>query len=102
MDKQKYAKTLEKGDLILVAYNNYLSHAIYAGDGGRGNPQFYYLAGDLSWQRGRIRDGKKPYKGYIIRPGDRVVAKLSPDELGDEDLAVYEEFKELLTQNGYL
>lgn len=102
MEKQKYAKTLEKGDLIIVGNSNYLSHAIYAGDGGRGNPQLYWLAGNLTWQKDRMKNGQKPYKGYVVRGGTQVVAKLSPNELRDEDLAIYEEFKDLLTQNGYL
>lgn len=100
METQKYAKDLQKGDLIIIAFQNYLCAAIYLDDKGQGNPRFHRLDVNLPYMRGRVAGGKKPYKDYIIRPTDRIIAKLSPDALSDAELEKYLDLKDFLTEIG--
>ena len=96
----KYAKTLEKGDLIVVPYNNYIHPAIYAGQGNKGkgeNPQFYTLHLSMTdcvsyWSEleRSLNRRRKPYKSSINRPTSSCIAKLSIEELSDEYAEIYE------------
>ena len=94
--------TLEKGDLIGVAYNNYIHAAIYIGEGRAKNPQFYRLNTDLiEWlERGQI-----PYASFINREarmdfyGCCPIVKVSVDCLPEEQQKLYVKIKDLLIKN---
>jgi hypothetical protein len=85
------AKSLQKGDLIIVSYNNHLSPAIYIELGCKGNPKFYTLykhRTHIDYTLKRIQEGKSIHKSYIYGTGDRI-AKISKDDLPTEYLEYY-------------
>lgn len=100
MEAQKYAKDLKKGDLIIIAYQNYLQAAIYLDDKGRGNPRFHQLNTNLIWMKQNYKERGKLYKDYIIRPTNHIIAKLSPNALSDEEMEKYLDLKDFLTEIG--
>ncbi len=94
--------TLEKGDLIGVAYNNYIWPAVYVG-GPAGNAHFYRLMPHYIeiLQRGQI-----PHVDYIARSsmsgdshGRTPIVKVSADCLSTEQQEIYIRLRDLLIKN---
>jgi len=98
----KYCKDLQKGDLIGVAYNNYIYPAIYKGMGSVQNPNFWFIWGVLN---NKNTTSGKVYTSYINRT-DRVnsspIVKLNIEQLEGQDILNYREAIDYLKEKGYL
>lgn len=99
----KYGRNLVKGDLIGVAYNNYIWPAIYAGQGSKNNSNFWLVTQILNAKRA----GQIPiYKGYIMRHdtmNSSPIVKINPADLTNiKDQQDYLEASQFLKQNGYI
>jgi len=98
----KYCKDLQKGDLIGVAYNNYIILAIYKGLGSAENPNFWFIYGVL---RCKNTITGKVYTSYINRtdrPLSSPIVKLNPEQLEGQEQLDYLEAINYLKQKGYL
>lgn len=95
-------RTLVKGDLIAVAYNNYCHPAIYHGDEGYSTAQFYLIN---EYTVNAMKTGGNMRKDYInrhVRTTSSPFVKLNPAYLTQEQHDLYEEMKNLLIKNGKL
>jgi len=103
----KYGRDLEKGDLIGVAYSNYIYLAIFNEFSPKGNPRFWTFF-SMRNRRNRENNLQRPlkiYTDYISRPIESrkssAIVKIPVDFLTDEeDQLDYLEFTSILKQNG--
>lgn len=106
----RYAKDLQPGDLVGVAYTNHIRHAVWIGTGRYGNPQFlllpWYQADVQNWETNRrvarIKEGKKFYVDYIVRKNEHSIVKIDPVNLPDEDRTAYMGIVNLLKEKGII
>ena len=99
-------KTLALGDLIGVAYNNYIWPAIYMGKGKAGNFHFYLLSErKIERIEERLSNGKKPYIDYINRlepVGRSPLVKISLNDLEQKDRSLAERCLFILKNGGLI
>lgn len=96
-------ENLTPGDLIGVAFNNYIWPAIYVKN-NVGNAHFYRLEeGTLD----RFRRGLKPRVEYIARNsmindsyGRAPICRLHLESIKDKHRLIYDELKDLLKRSG--
>lgn len=95
--------TLQKGDLIGVAYNNYIWPAVYLTDECQSTAQFFLIN---DYRLEKLRHGRLIYKDYINRGKNHSnkypIVKIDLNSLSDKDKVMYEETKILLHKNGQL
>lgn len=99
-------RNLKKGDLIGVAYSNYIFPAISMGTGRGGNPHFYMLHNGKAEQiEEAIKKGKKPYISYINRHeavSRSPIVRMFPEDLNDPEKGWYEECLFILKKGNIL
>lgn len=121
MRQLKYGGQIVPGDLILVAYGNYLDFGWYAGN-GRGTVQYYTMRGpavayleyekwlkmsdkekaENKWMTSRFIKGftaKSFWKSYINSPHPtRIMKVTNPEDIftEQEDRELYERSKEVM------
>lgn len=102
----RYGRDLERGDLIGVAYSNYIYLAIFNEFSPKGNPRFwtFYSMRNRRNRETQLQRSLKIYTDYISRPTERreasAIVKIPIDSLTDEqDQLDYLEFSSILKQN---
>lgn len=98
---QEFARTLKKGDVIVVPYQNRLYPGIFLDFGPKGNLR-YYLLRKFEYFEKYFNLGKKPYADYLSRVGSNIVAKVSPSELSDSYQQQLCQLRDALIEKGYL
>lgn len=103
MEKQQYAQTLCPGDLIVVAYNNYLWPAIFIKYNKNNVPNYFlFNIPKLQYIENSFLRGQRPYVDYISRKGNTAIAKIAEEELSDEKRDIYYKMFDLLKKNNYI
>lgn len=84
-------QNLQKGDLIVVAYNNYLLYSVYIKT-PKNHPHYYIIS---DWMVKAINDGKRPRVDYMNRDQDKLPSfiKVDPDLLDKTTRDKYEFIK---------
>ncbi len=87
-------RNLKKGDLIGVAYSNYIYPAIYMGVGISSNFHFYMLhSGKADIMEESMKKGRKPYVDFINRHqgiSKSPIIRMFPEDLDDQEKGWYE------------
>lgn len=97
---EKYSQGLQKGDLILVNYPNGFHPAIYASEGSRQNPSFYFMSqATIDYVKNNVSNSKWfKNKAYINRGYDAIV-KVELSAVGDETRDLYFRYLQFLREN---
>lgn len=86
MFETRYTGVIEKGDLIVIAYDNYMILGIFAGRGKTGTVQYYSVLGlgdDEKSDPGGLTI-RKYYKAYVNSPHETRITKLHYSFLDDK------------------
>ena len=84
-------QNLQKGDLIVVAYNNYLLYSVYIKT-PKNHPHYYII---FDWIVKAINDGRRPRVDYMNRDQHKLPSfiKVDPDLLDKTTRDKYEFIK---------
>lgn len=95
----RYTGEIVKGDLVAIAYNNYMILAIYVGRGLGGTFQYYDLNYIIN-----VEDQNLPKltKGYVNAPHTTRIMKVLPEALNMERKEEYEKAMHYLKTRNYL
>lgn len=97
--RSAFTGQIVKGDLITIAYCNYMVLAIYIGRGIGGTLQYYELNYIVSVANGNSR---KLRKAYVNSPHSTRIMKISPEVLTIDRKEDYEKAIHYLETNNYL
>lgn len=98
MRQQKMAYNLRKGDLIAVAYNNYMFPAIYLDEGKTGCPRFVMIKNQegINWMETFLKEKGRVYKEYMVREGENIIVRIYEKDMSPEQRDRYLKTSDLL------
>lgn len=94
---------IKRGDLIVIAYNNYLYPAIFDKVGIANNPNYWLISKEnYEWWERRSSFIKRPKVDYANRLIDQCIVKITEESLSVGDRWAYHKQLEFLQQKGVL
>lgn len=95
----RYTGEIVKGDLVAIAYYNYMTLAIYIGRGKEGTFQYYELNHIIN-----VEDQNLPKltKSYVNSPHTTRIMKVLPEALSMERKEEYDKAMHYLKTRNYL
>lgn len=95
MNNSQFAVNVQPGDLILVNYSNGLQKAVYAGEGSKGNPNFWVF--NKAWLDYLTKDvNAKLHKAYINRDYSINIVKPDWNSVGNDVKDEYQAMVQIL------
>lgn len=82
----KICNKIEIGDIIAVAGYGNFSLGIFAGNSPKGKPRYYYIGSPADSNRvaALLKEGRKPYRYYIVRKYDNTIVKVRREDLNTD------------------
>jgi 23S rRNA maturation mini-RNase III len=98
--ESRFSGTIRKGDLIAIAYENYMLLGIYVGRGKTKTVQ-YYSVGYLTALSDADKKLDRYSKSYINAQHQTRIIKVNPSDLNDKTLNAYKKAMIYLEQQNF-